>query len=178
MKLSTLQDLLIHQLRDLHSAETQLLRALPKVVDAASHQELRDAVEYHLEEILRQVNRLNDIFERLGAKRGRKKCKAMQGLLDEVREMYDADTPQAVHDAALIAGLQRIEHDEIAAYGCAMTFALALKDEDTADVRAESQEEEVRADEKLTEVAMIVLDQPAADDLFLAQATRSRLFRV
>lgn len=162
MKLNTLQDLLVEELKDLYSAESQLIRALPKMAAAASSEELRDAFESHLEETQHQLERLDQIFERLELKPGRKKCKAMEGLIEEGKDTIAEDAEPMVHDAALIAAAQRIEHYEIAGYGCAKAFALMLDDQETADLLDESLQEEAAADEKLTEVALSGINQRAA----------------
>lgn len=162
MKLETLQDLLIDQLKDIYSAENQLIKALPRMAKAATSDSLRDAFESHLAETEKQVERLDQIFERLEVKPGRKKCKAMEGLLEEGKEVISEDAEPMVHDAALIAAAQRVEHYEIAAYGCARTFATLLGDNATADLLEESLSEESAADEKLTEVAMSGINQEAA----------------
>ena len=162
MKLETLQDLLIDQLKDIYSAENQLIKALPRMAKAATSDSLQDAFESHLAETEKQVERLDQIFERLEVKPGRKKCKAMEGLLEEGKEVISEDAEPMVHDAALIAAAQRVEHYEIAAYGCARTFATLLGDNATADLLEESLSEESAADEKLTEVAMSGINQEAA----------------
>lgn len=162
MKLMTLTDLLAEELKDLYSAENQLVKALPKMAKAATSEDLRDAFENHLAETERQVERLEQIFERLDIKPGRKKCKAMEGLIEEGREIISEDAEPMVHDAALIAAAQRVEHYEIAAYGCARTFATLLGDDETASLLEESLEEEANADTKLTEVAMHGINQSAA----------------
>jgi ferritin-like metal-binding protein YciE len=162
MKLTTLHDLLVDQLKDIHNAEMQLVKALPKMAKAASSDALREAFENHLEETEMQVERLEQIFERLEVKPGRKKCKAMEGLIAEGKETISEDAEPMVHDAALIAAAQRVEHYEIAAYGCTRTFAVLLDDQETADLLQESLDEESAADEKLTEVAMSGINQAAA----------------
>jgi ferritin-like metal-binding protein YciE len=162
MKLNTLHDLLVEELKDLHSAESQLIRALPKMAAAASSDELRDAFEAHLEETHHQLERLDQIFERLELKAGRKKCKAMEGLIEEGKDTIAEDAEPMVHDAALIAAAQRIEHYEIAGYGCARAFAMMLGDQETANLLDESLQEEAAADEKLTEVALSGINQRAA----------------
>lgn len=162
MKLNTLQDLLVEELKDLYSAESQLIKALPKMAKASSSDALREAFETHLEETKVQLGRLDEIFERLGAKPGRKKCKAMEGLLEEGKEIIAEDAEPMVHDAALIAAAQRVEHYEIAGYGCAKTFALLVEDQETADLLDQTLQEEAAADEKLTEVAMSGINQSAA----------------
>src|SRR4051794_9315715 len=107
MKLETLQDLLVDELKDLHSAETQLTKALPKMARAAASEELRAAFEEHLTETEHQVERLDQIFEELEATGRGKKCKAMAGLIEEGKERIDMDGDDAVKDAALIAAAQK-----------------------------------------------------------------------
>ncbi|HUQ67881.1 MAG TPA: ferritin-like domain-containing protein [Planctomycetaceae bacterium] len=162
MKLNNLQDLLVEELKDLHNAEMQLTRALPKMAKAASSEALREAFEHHLEETQIHVERLDQIFERLEIKPGRKKCKAMEGLLEEGKDAIAEDAEPMVHDAALIASAQRVEHYEIAGYGCAKAFALLLEDQETADLLDETLQEEAAADDKLTEIAMSGINQRAA----------------
>ena len=134
MKLLTLRDLMIEELRDLYSAESQLVKALPKMVKAANDESLGEAFAAHLEETKHQVERLNQIFTHLDTTPGRKKCKAMEGLVAEGKETISEDAEPSVHDAALIASAQRIEHYEIAGYGCARTFALILGEEEVANL--------------------------------------------
>jgi ferritin-like metal-binding protein YciE len=162
MKLQTLNDVLIEELRDLHNAEMQLIRALPKMADAATSEELRDALTMHLDETKAQVERLDRIFEMLDIKPGRKKCKAMEGLVAEGKDVIAEDAEPIVHDAAIIASAQRIEHYEIAGYGCAKAFALLLELGEVAELLDQSLQEESMADQKLTEVAMSGINQAAA----------------
>jgi ferritin-like metal-binding protein YciE len=126
MKLGSLHELLVSELRDLYSAENQLVKALPRVAKAAIAGALQTAINDHLEETERQVERLDEIFESLEEKRRGAKCKAMEGLLEEGKEIMHADADDSVRDAALIAACQRVEHYEIAGYGCARTFARLL----------------------------------------------------
>lgn len=163
MKLTTLHDLLVEEIRDLYSAESQLLKALPKMAKAASSEELSEVFSSHLEETRGQIERLDRVFELLGATAGRKKCKAMEGLVAEDKEIISKDAEPAVHDAALISAAQRIEHYEIAGYGCARTFARILGEEEAAELLQQSLEEEAAADEKLTQVAMTGINQDAAE---------------
>jgi ferritin-like metal-binding protein YciE len=163
MKLGTLKDLLIEELKDLYSAEMQLTKALPRMAKKAVSPELKEAFTTHLEETKEHVERLNTIFDKLDAKPGRKKCKAMEGLIEEGKEIMQEDADPMVHDAAMIAAAQRVEHYEIAGYGCARTFALLLKEDAVADLLQETLEEEGEADKKLTDVAMNGINQTAAD---------------
>jgi ferritin-like metal-binding protein YciE len=161
-KLSTLQDLLVEELKYLHSAESQLIRALPKMALSASSPELRTAFERHLAETKQHLQRIDHIFEQFASKPGRKKCKAMEGLLEEGNDAIAEDAEPAVHDAALIAAAQRVEHYEIAGYGCAKAFALLLEDEETAAILDETLQEEAATDRLLTEIAMSGINQTAA----------------
>lgn len=163
MKLKTLSDLLEDQLKDIYNAETQLVKALPKMAKAATSPQLKQAFELHLEETLAQVERLDQVFKRLDIKPGRKKCKAMEGLIAEGSETISEDAEPMVHDAALIAAAQRVEHYEIAAYGCVRTFAELLGDHETAELLQESLDEESQADSKLTEIAMSGINHSAAE---------------
>src|SRR5215204_370447 len=108
MKINTLQDLYIEELRDIYNAETQLVKALPKVAQAATSDELRSAVEDHLEQTKEQVERLDQIFESLGTASKGKKCKAMEGLIEECNDLLEEDIAENVLDAALIAAAQRV----------------------------------------------------------------------
>lgn len=163
MKLTTLRELLVEEIRDLHSAETQLVKALPKMAKAASNEELSEAFTAHLEETKGHVERLDQVLNLLGASAGRKKCKAMEGLVAEGKETISEDAEACVHDAALIASAQRVEHYEIAGYGCARTFARILGEEEVAGLLQQTLEEEAAADEKLTSIAMSGINQDAAE---------------
>src|SRR5947207_1436463 len=125
MKLKTLQDLLVAQLKDLFSAENQLVKALPKMARASTHPQLRAGFEEHLEQTRHQVERLETIFEQLGVSPKGKKCAAMEGLIEEGKELMGEAEP-AVLDAGLIAAAQKVEHYEIASYGSARTWAEQL----------------------------------------------------
>ncbi len=153
MKINTLQDLYIEELRDLHNAETQLVKALPKVAAAANSDELRTAFEDHLEQTREHVERLNQIFESLGESPKGKKCKAMEGLIEEANDTMDEEIAEHVLDAALIAAAQRVEHYEIAVYGTLATFAKLLGREEDADLLGQTLDEEKEADETLTDIA-------------------------
>lgn len=129
--------------------------------DRLPNDKLREAFEQHLEETKGQVERLEQIFERLEAKPGRKKCAAMEGLIEEGKEIIAEDGEPMVHDAAIICAAQKVEHYEIASYGCCRTFAQLLNDQETADLLQETLDEEIAADEKLTEIAMSGINQEA-----------------
>jgi ferritin-like metal-binding protein YciE len=152
-KLETLKDLFIEELRDLYSAEKQIVKALPKMKKAAHAEQLKAAFEEHLEQTKGHVARLEQIFEALGEKPTGKTCKAMEGLVEEGSEMIHEKAEPAVKDAGLIAAAQRVEHYEMAGYGTARTFAEHLKLNDAAKLLQETLDEEEATDEKLTTLA-------------------------
>jgi ferritin-like metal-binding protein YciE len=154
MKMQTLSKLFEDQLKDLSSAESQLVKALPKMAKKASAAGLKDAFTSHLEETRQHVERLDQVGEQLGLKLNGKKCKAMEGLIEEGAEVLEADGPDAVIDAALIAAAQRVEHYEISAYGTARTLAEHLGHPDAAKLLQETLEEESAADEKLNSISL------------------------
>jgi ferritin-like metal-binding protein YciE len=162
MELESLQDLFVDSLKDLYSAETQITKALPKVIKTASSPELQEALQNHLKETEGQIKRLESIFERLGEKPTGKKCKAMEGLVAENKEMMGEDAEPEVMDAGLIVGCQKIEHYEIAGYGSMITFAKILGDTQSAKLLQQTLAEEERADKKLTEVAESTINVEAA----------------
>ena len=154
MKLNSLKDLYVEQLKDLYSAENQLIKALPKMVEAASSDELRTSIEEHLEKTKQHAARLEKIFDRMGEDSKGPKCKGMEGLLKEGSEVIEDDEMDAeVKDAAMIAAAQRVEHYEIAGYGCVRTYATLLGDREAAALLEQTLEEEKEADETLTEIA-------------------------
>lgn len=164
MKVSSLNDLFIDQLKDIYSAEKQLLKALPKMVKAASSQSLRDAISMHIEETIQQVARLESIAETVGKKLTGKKCKAMEGLLEEGKEVLEMEGPDALIDLAIVAASQRVEHYEISAYSSARSCAEHLGLTEVAELLQETLDEETAADEKLSEVASDELYEAANDD--------------
>lgn len=153
MKLSTLSDLLHHELKDLYSAENQLVKALPKMAKAAANEELQAGFEEHLEQTKGHVERLDRIAEMLGVKLTGHKCKAMEGLIKEGSEMISEDAEDAIKDAGLIGAAQRVEHYEIAGYGTAAAIARQLGHDDIVEILEETLAEEKETDEKLSEVA-------------------------
>jgi ferritin-like metal-binding protein YciE len=161
MKMKTLEDLFIHELKDLHSAEKQLLKALPKMAKASTNEELRTAFENHLAETEEHVARLDRLLADLNLNGRTPKCKAMEGLIEEGKEMMDDAMEDDVRDAALIAAAQRVEHYEIAGYGCARTFAEQLGHSDAAAVLQQTLDEESAANELLTNIAMSGINQEA-----------------
>lgn len=153
MKIMTMADLYLDQIQDMHSCERQLIKAMPKMAKAASHPQLRDAFNKHLVETKGQLERLDTILESLGKKAGRKVCEATVGLIKEGSEIVDAEADEEVRDAGLICAAQKIEHYEIATYGCLRTYAQLLGR--TADVRLleKNLSEEKKTDESLTVLA-------------------------
>lgn len=153
MKLNTLEDLLHHELKDLYSAENQLVKALPKMAKAASNADLKAGFEEHLGQTRGHVERLDQIAEILEKKLGGHKCKAMEGLIEEGADLIGEDANESVRDAGLIGAAQRVEHYEIAGYGTARALAQKLGHEDVAKLLEETLNEEKETDEKLTELA-------------------------
>lgn len=153
MKIDSLQELLVEELRDLYSAENQIIKALPKMAKNASSRELRSALENHLKETEGQVERLEQIFEELDVSPKGKKCKGMEGLIEEGKELMEEDIEDEVLDAGLIAAAQRVEHYEIAGYGTARTYAELLGMNQAVQLLESTLKEEKAADQKLTAIA-------------------------
>lgn len=173
MKLDSLRTLWIEEMKDLYNAENQLLKALPKMAKKATTPELKKAFESHLEETQTHVERLDEIFVKLGKKPNGKTCKAMKGLIEEGSEMMKEDGPESVIDAGIIAAAQRVEHYEIAGYGVARTFAAILGEDEAEDLLQETLDEEGAADEKLTEIAEGIVNEEAEEEVG-AERSRSR----
>jgi ferritin-like metal-binding protein YciE len=153
VELRSLNDVLMEQLADLHSAETQLVKALPRVAGAATDPKLREAFEQHLEETKGHVRRLEDVFSTLNVGVQDEHCKGMEGLLKEGEEIVSTPGDSSAKDAALIAAAQRVEHYEIAAYGTARTLAKELGHGEAVDLLDETLDEESKADALLTKIA-------------------------
>jgi ferritin-like metal-binding protein YciE len=162
MKLDSMQKLMIEELRDLYDAEQQLVKALPKMAKAASAPELKAAFEEHLAVTREQVDRLRSVFEAMGQTPRRKACHAMEGLVEEGSEIIEADGEPEVKDAALIAAAQRVEHYEIAGYGCAATWAERMNMPEAARLLRMTLEEEKETDVKLTQLAETLINAEAA----------------
>src|SRR5262249_44122960 len=137
------------------------LKALPKMVKAASSEELKNAFSEHLEQTKGHVKRLEQIFDKLDARPKGKKCVGMEGIIEEGKELLEEDAEQEVLDAGLIATAQKVEHYEMGGYGCVGTFAKQLGDDETADLLQETLNEEGEADKKLTEIAERSINQEA-----------------
>jgi ferritin-like metal-binding protein YciE len=163
MALDSLHDLYVDELKDLYSAENQLVKALPKMAKAASSPELKAGIEEHLEVTKTQVTRLEKIFKDLDLSPKGKKCKAMEGLIEEGKEVMGEDGDPCVIDAALIGAAQRVEHYEMAGYGCARTHANLLGYEEAARLLQETLNEEGEADKKLTQLAETVINVEAEE---------------
>jgi ferritin-like metal-binding protein YciE len=162
LNLDSLSALYSEQLADLLNAERQLVRALPKAIDAATSDELREALSSHLEETNGHVDRLEQIMKGLQGKPAAQKCEAMEGLLKEATEIIGAEGDPDVKDAALIAAAQRVEHYEIAGYGCARAFALKIGRDDDAQLLQATLDEERQADQKLSKIAESSINDRAA----------------
>lgn len=177
MGLDSMKDLYLDQIGDLYSAENQIIDALPKMIEKASHQQLRDGFSKHLTQTREHARRLEAIGKRLGEKVDNKKCKGMEGLLKEGDEAIKEGGDPSVVDAALIAAAQRVEHYEIAAYGCARTYADALgRTEDASDLQR-TLDEEADTDKKLTQVAESIVNPDAQGAHVGRQATSASRFR-
>jgi len=158
MASESLQDIYVEQLKDLYSAENQILKALPKMAKAATHADLRSAFEDHEVQTRTHVERLEKIFTQLGEKPGGHKCKGMEGLLAEGDELLEEHEESEALDAAMIAAAQRVEHYEIAGYGSVRTFANMLGLSDNADLLQRTLDEEGDTDKKLTGLAETVVN--------------------
>ena len=153
VSINSLQDLFVEQLHDLYDAENQLIKALPKLAEAASSEELKSGIEEHLQQTKEHAQRLESIFERLGEKSKGEKCKGMEGLIKEGSEIIEEDMAEGTKDAAIIAAAQKVEHYEIASYGTARTYANLLGQEESAELLEQTLEEEKETDQKLTSLA-------------------------
>jgi len=153
MKMERLHDLFLEELKDIYDAENRIVKALPKMAREAASEELSAAFEEHLSQTREHVARLTRVFEMLGESLDKKTCKAMVGLLEEGEEMMKEDAPESVKDAGLIAAAQKVEHYEMASYGCLRDWARLLDMNEAADVLQETLDEEEETDKSLTEIA-------------------------
>jgi ferritin-like metal-binding protein YciE len=163
MALQSLDDLLLHDLKDLYNAEQQILKALPRMAKKASSPELRRAFEQHLKQTETQVQRLERIFDTIDEKPRGKTCKGMQGLIEEGKEMMSEDIEDDVLDAALLAAAQKVEHYEMAAYGTARTYAEMLGNREAAKLLQQTLDEETETDKKLTKLAESIINVEAVE---------------
>ena len=154
MAVKTLQDLFVEELRDIYHAEKQLTKALPKMAKAASSDKLKQAFQQHLEETKGQIERLEQIFESLDLRTRGKPCEAMQGLVEEGKEVMEEVKEPEILDAALIVAAQKVEHYEIASYGSLRTLADALGHKDAAKLLDQTLAEEKKTDELLNKLAL------------------------
>ena len=161
MALESLQDLYLEQLKDLHSAERQIIEALPKMIAATTHPELRQAFEKHLRQTEEQLRRLEQIGKRAGEDLSGHKCKGMEGLLEEGKELMEERADSDVLDAALISAAQRVAHYEMAGYGCARTYAGLLGLDDDEEILQRTLDEEGDTDHGLTALAERVINVEA-----------------
>lgn len=161
MKLNSLDNLLHHELKDLYSAEKQLVKALPKMAKAATNSDLKAGFEEHLGQTEEQIERLDQIGEKLGISLTGHKCKAMEGLIEEGEDLISEDANDSVRDAGLIGAAQRVEHYEIAGYGTARALATRLGHAEVAELLGRTLEEEKDTDAKLTELAESVVNAEA-----------------
>ena len=163
-EMNSLDEALLDEIRDLYHAEKQLVKALPKMAEAASSDDLRDALQTHLTETENQVSRLEQVFELLDEKPRAKPCAGMAGIIEEGSDVLKEGGEPAVLDACIIASAQRAEHYEIAAYGTAAAWADGLGLTDVAGLLRETLEEEKAADEKLTMLAEAGINAAAGSD--------------
>ena len=161
--MNPLEELLVDELKDLYSAENQIIKALPRMAKATSAPELKRAFERHLEETRRQVERLNQIGDALEIKLTGKKCKGMEGLLEEGKEVMEEDLDENALDAGLIGAAQKVEHYEIAAYGTARTHAEMLGYSKVARLLQQTLNEEGATDKKLTQLAESIINVEAVE---------------
>jgi len=162
MSLDSLEKLFIEELRDIYNAEKQLTRALPRMAKAAESPDLERAFTSHLNETEGQIKRLERVFQEVGQAVRGKKCKGMEGLIEEGKEMMEEDGEPQVIDAALIASAQKVEHYEIAAYGCLRTYAELLGYSEAAKLLQQNLQEEEAADKKLTQLGESGINEAAA----------------
>lgn len=151
--MQSLRELMIDELKDLYSAENQILKALPKMIKKATSAELKSGFEKHLEETEGHVERLDKIFQQLDASPRGKKCKGMEGIIADGKELMEKDADPEVMDAGLIGAAQHVEHYEMAGYGCVRTYAELLGLSDVAKLLQKTLDEEKATDEKLTELS-------------------------
>jgi ferritin-like metal-binding protein YciE len=153
MAIKNLEELFVDELKDVYDAERRITKALPKMIKAATSEELSNALQEHLQQTEEHVARLDRIFEDLGKTAGRKTCQAMVGLLEEGEALMEEEAPESVMDAALIAAAQKVEHYEMATYGCLRDWARLLGNNEAAEILQETLDEEGDTDKKLTEIA-------------------------
>ena len=174
MKLDTLRTLYIEELRDLYNAESQLLKALPKMAKGASSEDLKDAFEKHLEQTKSHVERLEEVFQEIGETPKGKTCKAMKGLIEEGSEILKEDGEESVIDAGIIVAAQKVEHYEIASYGSVRTFANLLGKDEEARLLQSTLDEESETNEILNRLAESIVNPEAVSETESADAGSNR----
>jgi len=162
MAVDSLESLFLHELKDVYSAEQQILKALPKLIKAVKSAELASALKEHLAATKTHAERLQQVLQAYGAKPGKVKCKGMEGLLSEGDEILEEEMPPEVRDAAIISAAQRVEHYEMAAYGCLRSFAKQLGDVPSAQILQTTLDEEADADRKMTQLAEFSINPSAS----------------
>ena len=153
MSLDNLRELFLAQLKDMYDAEQRITKALPKMAREATSEELSTAFEEHLEQTQEHVKRLERVFQLIGESPSKKTCKAAVGLLEEGEEIMKEDAPESVRDAGIISAAQKVEHYEMATYGCLRDWAQLLGLNEAVDLLQETLDEEGEADKRLTEIA-------------------------
>lgn len=153
MKINSLESLFVEELKDIYDAEKQITKALPKMIKMARCTDLEGALNAHLEETQEQLRRLDGILAQLDIRPGRKRCAGMQGIIEEGNHLLEEIDDEDAKDAAIVCSAQKVEHYEMAAYGCLRTWAQNLGYEDVAALLQETLDEEGEADKKLTDIA-------------------------
>jgi ferritin-like metal-binding protein YciE len=161
MRLESLHELFLTELQDIYDAETQLVKALPKMVEKANYPELKSAIEEHLGQTRNQVRRLEEVFESLGEKAKTRKCHGMRGIIDEGEDVAGQSGDPAAIDAGIIGGAQKVEHYEIAAYGTLCSWAELMGHQRELQLLKQTLQEEKAADEKLTQLAQRMINVDA-----------------
>jgi ferritin-like metal-binding protein YciE len=168
--MSNLRETFVEELRDLYDAEKQIIKALPRMIKAAEHEDLKTAFEMHLEETEEQIGRIEKVFKLFGESPKTKKCRGMEGLLEEGKEHIEDEGG----DAALICAAQKVEHYEIASYGSLVSWARLLEQEDAVEMLEQTLNEEEQADEKLTQIAESIVNPEEAEEVAAGQRGKSR----
>jgi ferritin-like metal-binding protein YciE len=161
MKLNSLHELFVRELQDMYDAESQLVKALPKLSERASYGELKNAISQHLEQTRGQVQRLEEVFDLLGEKARMVKCQGMRGIIDEGADMAEMDGEPAAIDAGIIGSAQKVEHYEIASYGSLCNYAQLMGHHDVLALLKQTLAEEKEADQKLTVLAESLINVDA-----------------
>jgi ferritin-like metal-binding protein YciE len=164
VKLESLKDLFVHELKDLYNAESQLVKALPRMVRAANADDLKEALEHHLEQTREHATRLEQVLSDFGTAGRGVKCEGMAAIIEEGKKLMESDAAEDTMDAGLIGAAQKAEHYEIAGYGTARTWARTLGLHDAAQILQQTLEEEAEANEKLTQIAEASINVAAAED--------------